>query len=99
MFSFLAGLCLGFATTMKPHMLFYEAGALGVLIVFLVREHRSSWKRSATLLLAGAAAAPVVIVLWLAKVGGLGPPVKMVTGYLIPYYPKLWGVNASVLVW
>jgi len=95
-FSFLAGLCLGFATTMKPHMLFYEAGALGVLIVFLVREHRSSWKRSATLLLAGAAAAPVVIVLWLAKVGGL---MKMVTGYLIPYYPKLWGVTASVLVW
>ena len=93
MFSFLAGLCLGFATTMKPHMLFYEAGALGVLIVFLVREHRSSWKRNATLLLA---AAPVVIVLWLAKVGGL---MKMVTGYLIPYYPKLWGVNASVLVW
>jgi Dolichyl-phosphate-mannose-protein mannosyltransferase len=97
--SFLAGLGLGFGTTMKPHVLLYEAAMLPVLIAFLLRQRRLAWKQTAALFVVGAAVAPSATALWLARVGGLDPLIQMVTGYLIPYYPKLGGVSASVLAW
>ena len=83
---------------MKPHVVLYAAAMLGVLIAYLVRQ-ASSWKRNAALFVAGLVTPPAVTALWLAEVGGLNPLLHMVTGYLIPYYPKLGGVSAAVLAW
>ena len=97
--SFFAGLSLGFGTTIKPHAILYEAGALVALVGFLAQNRRQSWKWPGLVFLAGAAVAPAAMALWLIKVGGLQPLVQMVTGYLIPYYPKLGGVSAAALAW
>lgn len=95
--TFAAGLLVGFASTVKPHAAIYGVFMLAVLMGYRGRRGPRGCIRHGALFLAGAAVAPAAIAVWLASVGGLRPLITMVSGYLMPYYPKLGQVSAATL--
>lgn len=81
----LAGLALGAAMTIKPHVALLIV-MLGVVV--LVRARRAAAGPLA-LYAAAAAAAPLAIIAWLASAGALGPWREILLGYLVPVYSTL----------
>jgi hypothetical protein len=82
-----AGVALGAAISVKPYAALYGV-ALGVLV--LAAATRSSGPGGAisagAALVAGVAAVPAALAMWLAKLGGLGAWYDIVSGYAIPVY-------------
>lgn len=82
------GLALGASMTIKPHTLLLIAG-LGVLIAAAAGRAGGGAVAPLALFLAGAAAAPLAVVAWLAVCGGLPAWWAILTDYLVPLYSRL----------
>lgn len=80
-----AGLALGAAVTIKPHVLLFAA-ALGVAIVAAGRRAGAS---SAALFAAALASPPLAAVGWVAARGGLAAWWQITVDYLLPHYAHL----------
>jgi hypothetical protein len=83
------GLALGAASTIKPHALL-----LAVALAVLVARVRP---RALVFFAASVPAAPVMAVLWVDALGGLGAWLTLTTDYLVPLYrtlgsPASWAV-------
>jgi hypothetical protein len=85
-----AGLALGAAFSFKPLTALFT-GALGLVILGVaVRRRDAAWAAQAVgAYIAGAAAVPAAVVIWLAVSGGLRPWADITFGYGIPVYAHL----------
>jgi len=85
-----AGLALGAAVGLKPYAVLF-AGALGVVVLVAVmrRGEIVGGFRAVAAYVAGAAAVPVALGLWLALAGGLRAWADIVFGYALPVYGHL----------
>jgi hypothetical protein len=82
------GLALGASMTIKPHTLALAA-ALGVMIAVTAWRSGSGVAGPLACFVAGAAAAPMAVALWLALAGALPAWRAIVFDYLIPLYSRL----------
>jgi hypothetical protein len=91
----IAGLALGVAVTMKPHVVVLAAA---LALVALLSRHRPGERVAGVAVYAAAlAVAPAAVLAWLGSTGALGAWWAIVREYLIPLYSQLtrpddWGL-------
>ena len=97
----LSGAALGTGLTVKPHVAVFVGALAAVVAVATTRACGIATAASATgIFAASAAAAPLVVLLWLAATGGLGAWYEIVSRYLIPLYSRLGRTSTwSVYRW
>jgi hypothetical protein len=83
-----AGLALGAAITVKPHAGLLAAALVGLVAVVAWRDDRGL-ARPVGIFAGALAAAPVVVVAWLAAKGALAAWREIVFDYLLPLYARL----------
>src|SRR5262249_44839024 len=91
-----AGLSLGVALTIKPHVALFVT-ALTLFIVFRARRVGAPALAPAAILIGGVLVAPVAAVAWVASFGALGAWRDIVFGYLVPLYSRV--VRPTDWVW
>src|SRR5207237_10076292 len=96
-----SGAALGAGITVKPHAALFAGALAAVVAVAAARTCGLATAAGATAVFAAAAAvAPLVVLGWLAAVGGLAAWRDVVTGYLIPFYARLGRASSwSVYRW
>src|SRR5437762_1935180 len=96
-----SGAVLGAGITVKPHAALFAGALAAVVAVAAARACGLATAAGATaVFVAAAAVAPLVVLGWLAAVGGLAAWRDVVTGYLIPLYARLGRTSSwSVYRW
>ena len=82
------GLALGAGITVKPHVVLF-ALALVPLVLLVPRRSARARGMAAAAFAVSTTVVPLVVVLWLAALGALGPWREIVLGYLLPLYSRL----------
>ena len=95
------GLALGAGITIKPHVVLFALALVPLVLLVSRRPARARWMAAAAFAVS-VIVIPLVVVVWLAALGALGPWREIVFGYLLPFYSRLgrpaaWTVYRSVL--
>ena len=81
----LAGLFLGAGVGIKPQCALYGL----LMIAFLLVSVPRGWKKQVIPLVAGIAVVPLVLALWLMRVGALGPMLEITFKFVFPYFDRI----------